>query len=131
MSHTNPVTLSCPSCGRFRSGSPHHAAWCDDCGDLLRPVNGPFRDGLIWVLTRKCKTCIFRPGNKMHLQDGRVADMVKGCIEQDTVIPCHQTLDGPRSVCRGLWDLHRDQIFSLRLAQAMGVIEFDDPPEGH
>lgn len=131
MSHTDPVTLSCPSCSRHRSGSSHHATWCDECGVLMERVNGPYRDGLIWVLNRKCSTCIFRPGNKMHLQEDRVARMVKECIEEDTVVPCHRTLNGPRSICRGLWDLHRNDIFSLRLAQALGVIAFDDPPPEH
>lgn len=131
MSHTNPVTLTCPSCERHQPGSPYHATWCQHCGEPMQVVDGPFRDGLIWVLNRKCTTCLFRPGNKMDLNAGVVADIVKDCIKEDRVIPCHRTLNGPRSICRGLWDLHRNDIYSLRLAQAMGVIEFDDPPEGH
>lgn len=101
----------------------------DDWDDDEEPPNGPFRDGKMWVLSRKCSTCIFRPGNLMHLRDGSVDTMVDGCIEDNTVIPCHSTLDGPRSVCRGLWDKHRGEILVLRLAQCFDVIAFDDPPE--
>ncbi len=93
------------------------------------PPHGPWRDNKLWVLTRKCDTCIFRPGNLMRLQPGRVDDMVNHCIENDTVIPCHSTLDGPRSICRGLYDVHRDDITVMQLAERIGVMEFDDPPD--
>lgn len=125
------VTLACPSCQRTGHGSPVHATWCPECGELMDVVDGPWRDDKVWVLTRKCGTCIFRPGNQMHLRDGRVDAMVADCIADNRVIPCHQTLDGPRSVCRGLFDVHRDDIMILRLAQAMKVLAFDDPPEEH
>lgn len=131
MSHEQPVSLTCGQCGLTKEGAEYYASWCDNCGELLEPVDGPFRDGKIWVLTSKCGTCIFRPGNKMHLQDGRVADMVRACVDENRVIPCHKTLDGPRSVCRGLYDLHRGDIFALRLAAAMNVLAFDEPPEEH
>lgn len=92
------------------------------------PPNGPWRDGKLWVLTRKCDTCIFRPGNLMSLKDGRVDAMVSDCIQQDVIIPCHSTLDGPRSVCRGLYDVHRDDITVMQLAERLEVFAFDDPP---
>ncbi len=95
----------------------------------MQPVNGPWRDNKLWVLDSKCSTCIFRPGNLMDLDPGRVDGMVAACKAENTVIPCHQTLDGPRAVCRGLWDVHRIDIPILRLAAAMGVVEFTPPPE--
>lgn len=94
-------------------------------------ANGPFRDRKLWVLSRKCSTCIFRPGNKMHLEHGGVKSMVQACIEDNTVIVCHQTLDEPRSTCRGLYDLHKGDIVAIRLAHALDIIAFDDPPEEH
>lgn len=100
---------------------------CDD-DEEPTPI-GPFRDGQLWVLSRKCSTCIFRPGNLMHLRAGRVDGMVQDCLDEDTVIPCHQTLDGPRSICRGLYDKHRRDITVMRMAAAMKVFAFDDPPE--
>lgn len=104
----------------------------DDCPpDHAQSPNGPFRDGKVWVLSEKCSTCIFRPGNKMHLRPGLRDNMVQSCIDDNTVIPCHETLDGPRSVCRGLWDTHRADIMILRLGRAMDIIEFDELPEEH
>jgi hypothetical protein len=91
--------------------------------------DGPFRDGKLWVLDRKCDLCIFRPGNLMHLDEGRRDDMVQDCIDKDTVIPCHETLTGPRSVCRGLYDLHRGDLVMLRFAHALKIIAFNPPPE--
>ena len=93
-------------------------------------ADGPWRDGRLWVLNRKCDTCVFRPGNLLQLLPGSLDGMVADCIEQDTVIPCHETLDGPRSVCRGLYDVHRADIVILRLAGFLGVFAFDDPPAG-
>lgn len=126
---TEPVTLACPVCEITRVGSPVHATWCNECGELMLKVDGPFRDGRIYVLDRKCSTCIFRPGNLMHLEPGRVDQMVEACIENQSVIPCHKTLDGPRSICRGYWDVHRDEIWPLRLAHAMDLVSYDSPPE--
>jgi hypothetical protein len=104
----------------------------DTCSEgHFRSPNGPWRDGRVWVLAVKCSTCIFRPGNKMHLNAGRVDAMVQECLEQQSVIPCHQTLDGPRSTCRGFWDLYHQDIVPLVLAQAMDLVEYDEPPKEH
>lgn len=66
----------------------------------------------------------------MHLLPGRVKSMVEGCIAENSVIPCHKTLDQERSVCRGLWDVHYHDIQVLQLADRMGVVAYNDlPPE--
>lgn len=91
---------------------------------------GPFRDGRVHVLSGKCATCIFRPGNLMRLAPGRVKEMVDGCVEGGGVIPCHSTLgtDSP-AVCRGFFDGYADRILALRLAGVMEMLEFDPVPE--
>lgn len=81
-----------------------------------------YRDGVIHVQARMCKTCIFRPGNLMHLDPGRVEAMVEDeeCGD-DGCIPCHQHLDGPgQAVCRGFFDKHRNT--PLQVAQRLGFI---------
>lgn len=80
-----------------------------------------YRDGKVHVAARLCDTCIFRPGNLMHLEPGRVEDMVAGCGENGH-IPCHKTLDGDRHVCRGFFDRHRNQV--LQVAERLGVVTF-------
>lgn len=107
-------------------GSPGDGDICEP--DHFRELNGPFRDGKLWVLDDKCSDCIFRPGNLMHLDPGVRDDMVATCIQQQSPIPCHQTLAGPRSVCRGFYDVHREDILPLRLAAIMGIVEFDQLP---
>jgi len=78
-------------------------------------------DGKVHVRRAMCPTCIFRPGNLMHLQEGRVEDMVEnagdfGCI------PCHEHLDDTTNpVCRGFFD-HGGGNIAMRLAQAMEVV---------
>jgi hypothetical protein len=113
---------------------------CDNFGypgeDICTPEhfpesNGPFRDGRLWVLDDKCSDCIFRPGNLMHLDPGIRDDMVAQCLQRQAPIPCHQTLAGPRSVCRGFYDVHQGDILPIKLAQAMGIVEFDQPPTHH
>ena len=115
-----------PSCPDF--GSPDFGEGTCPEDHAIRP-DGPWRDGKLWVLDRKCKTCVFGPGNLMHLRPGRVNEMVEECVEHDKVFSCHKTLDGPRSVCRGLYDRHRREIVVLRWAAALEVLAFAEPPE--
>lgn len=126
---TEAISVTCPNCRIIRQGSPVHAEWCPDCDELMRPVDGPFRDGNIHVLDGKCSTCIFRPGNLMHLSEGFVEKMVDDALADNTIIVCHQTLDGPRSVCRGFYDRHKADVMPLRLATAMDTLVFDLRPE--
>ena len=81
-----------------------------------------FVDGKVHVRRSKCDTCIFRPGNLMHLEEGRVENMVEDCGD-DGAIPCHKHLDeGVTPVCHGFWSQHRNQV--LQLAERLGVVEF-------
>lgn len=90
---------------------------------------GPFRGGQVHVLDDKCTTCIFRPGNLMMLQAGRVKEMVEGAVAAGSCIPCHSTLvTGAPAICRGFWDAHAERVLALKLAQAMEIVVFDRPP---
>lgn len=96
---------------------------------------GPFRDDRIHVLAEKCSTCIFRPGNPMHLKPGRVKDILDSNIENDSALQCHKTLaysaeQWDPAICRGFFDHPRsDESFPVRLARAMDLIEYDPIPE--
>lgn len=81
-----------------------------------------FRDGKVHVQRRMCNTCIFRPGNLMHLAEGRVEQMVEEATRDEGCIPCHKNLDHPgQAICRGFYDLHRTA--TLQIAQRLGYIE--------
>ncbi len=90
-----------------------------------------YRDGELHVLSARCPTCIFRPGNLMSLERGRVKAMLSEAVANQSVIPCHKTIwDDERqpAVCRGYFDHpHAREVFALRLAEAMGVIVEDAP----
>jgi hypothetical protein len=86
-----------------------------------------YRDGRVHVCREMCSTCIFRPGNLMRLQSGRVREMVDEAREADAAIICHKTLDGPNAVCRGFAD--RWPTLPLKVAAALDVIEMIDPEE--
>lgn len=96
---------------------------------------GPFYDNQVHVLDRKCSTCIFRPGNLMHLAEGRVDDLVSRAVANEGSITCHDTIhrdDGVRpAVCRGFYDVHGMRVWLLRLAKRMKAIVFVDPPPPH
>lgn len=79
------------------------------------------------VMAERCPTCIFRPGNLMHLDPGRVKEMLDGIRENDGCIPCHDTLGDPlQAVCRGQYEAHKTQ--PLQIAERLGmIVEWDRP----
>lgn len=81
--------------------------------------NNTYRDGKVHVKKVMCKTCIFRPGNKMNLAEGRVEDMVESATSEGGAIICHDTL-GTKShaVCRGFFNRHKTP--TLQIAERMG-----------
>lgn len=91
-------------------------------------MNRVFRDGKVHVHATKCPTCIFRPGNLMHLPEGRVKEMVQEARGNWSVIPCHETLGDEANVCSGYAAL-RPQPDCLQLAERLGIIQEVDPPE--
>lgn len=92
-----------------------------------------FSDGKVHVMSGQCDTCIFRPGNLMNLDPGRVKSMVDGATANESVIPCHHTLPyhadqrEQQAVCHGYWKARNQSVVALRLAQAMDMIEWVDP----
>ena len=78
------------------------------------------------VMAEQCSTCIFRPGNLMHLNEGRLADMTASTDAGDTNVICHQTLDRKvGALCRGSVDRRPGQ--AAQIAERLGVIVLDTP----
>lgn len=92
------------------------------------------------VLSRRCSTCIFHSGNRMHLHAGRVASMVADCRRTQGFIPCHETMrpldgqedeDDPRMdgpICRGFYDAHGEVSQLVRIFGRLDAIQEVDPP---
>jgi hypothetical protein len=111
---------------------PHGYDDPDDTGSDLSvgdPVLGKSR-----VLSRQCATCIFRPGNLMHLREGRLRDLVDETRTAQAFIVCHSTLphfrypDAKPAICRGFADRYRTQTLQV-IERLWGFIEVDPPDE--
>jgi len=79
-----------------------------------------FRNGRVHVCREMCSTCIFRPGNLMDLNPGRVQGMIRDSVRKQSAIICHQTLDGDEAVCRGFYDQHKTQ--PLQIAERLELV---------
>lgn len=87
--------------------------------------------GAVAVLSEKCRTCVFRPGNLMHLAPGRLRRLVESNLAAGALLTCHDTLPyGPHpeageAVCRGFWDRYRERTnvwrVMERLSAALGI----------
>ena len=87
-----------------------------------------FRDGRVHVLSRMCDTCIFRPGNLMHLEDGRVEEMVAEAQRDESAIVCHKTLGtSENAACHGFFRRHASG--PMQIADRLGFITYVDPPD--
>lgn len=102
----------------------------DDSGRVLSvgdPVLGKSR-----LLSRQCATCIFKPGNLMHLQEGRLKDLVAQTCAAETYIVCHSTLphhldpNTKPAICRGFADRYSTQALQV-IARLWGFVEVDPP----
>lgn len=85
-----------------------------------------YSNGKVHVMRAMCPTCIFRPGNPMQLQPGRVAEMVKTAKAGESTIICHETTHGQReqeAACRGFWERYARDVMTLRLAMAFDIID--------
>ncbi len=84
------------------------------------------------LLADQCQTCIFRPGNPMHLDPGRLRELVTTALSQQSFVICHDTLpygphpDAAPAICRGFYD--RYTTTRLRVIAALfGFLDCDPP----
>lgn len=95
--------------------------------DSVLGPNGPR------VCKTLCDTCIFRPGNPMHLRPGRVRQMVRDSLAQGGFITCHKTLSyggykAAAAVCRGFFDRFGTRSNVLRAWSRLGRFDEVAPP---
>ena len=122
--HNNRASAT-PACGR--------AGVQDDAvvQDITDPATGGSR-----ILSQRCATCIFRPGNAMFLAPGRLAALVAAALP-DSYIVCHDTLTygahpgyGP-AMCRGFADCYGDRSVAVTLLRRCGrLVEVPRPADG-
>ncbi|MEV6932099.1 hypothetical protein AB0M46_47480 [Dactylosporangium sp. NPDC051485] len=84
------------------------------------------------LLARQCDTCIFHPGNRMHLATGRLKAIVADAVADGSYVICHDTLpygnhpDVRPAVCRGFHDRYRTWRLQL-IGRLFGFIEVEPP----
>lgn len=89
-----------------------------------QPNNKPvYRNGFVHVNGAQCVTCVYRPGNLMHLAPGALQTIITENHAKNTALVCHENIDGDHpGVCHGFWRTHPTMV--LRLAQAIGALNF-------
>jgi hypothetical protein len=86
------------------------------------------------LLNEKCSTCVFRPGNLMHLRPGRLTLMIRNALTGGGWITCHQTLsygehpDFGEAICRGFYDMHGDRSNLIRIMERLDGFTEVSPP---
>jgi hypothetical protein len=84
------------------------------------------------VFTEMCSTCVFRPGNQMRLQPGRLKEIVDSNLETGTLLICHKTTynQAPEEIaCRGFFDRFGDQTNTKRVMDRLGGFREIEPPK--
>lgn len=89
------------------------------------------------LLSAQCATCIYRPGNLMRLEAGRLAQMTFDALRQGSQgVICHDTLPygghprfGP-AMCRGFYDRYAARSNFIRVISRIGGFTVVDPPGG-
>jgi hypothetical protein len=96
----------------------------------------PRNGGKPRLLSRQCETCIYRPGNLMHLSTGRLKSMTEdACREGCQGVICHDTLDyggNPEfggALCRGFYDNFGSRNGFIRIIERLGGFDEVDPPK--
>ncbi|MEV0810951.1 hypothetical protein [Micromonospora sp. NPDC050200] len=109
----------------------HHPDQPVDTTDAHLSVGDPTL-GKSRLLSRQCDTCVFAPGNKMHLAPGQLRDLVTEARTRESFIICHSTLphylypEARPAICRGFADRYRTQALQL-IELLFGFVEVDPP----
>lgn len=85
--------------------------------------------GRIPIFSRKCATCVFRPGNPMRLRPGRLREIVDHNLRAGALLPCHDTTHGQAErevMCRGFYDAHGHSVNVVRVMQRIAVLNGHD-----
>lgn len=107
-------------------------AWNE--GTSTSPSTGP-SDGRPQLLSEKCKTCLYRPGNPANVRPGRVADITAKAIAGGGGLTCHSTLapglgNAARALCRGFYDAYGYLTNLIRINERLGGYAEVAPPDG-
>jgi hypothetical protein len=81
------------------------------------------------VLDAQCPTCIYLPGNLMHLNPGRLREMTEGGLQEGCQgVICHETLPGREdgflpAVCGGFYLKYGPRNNCIRVMERINGVE--------
>jgi len=81
---------------------------------------------ILFVMEERCDTCIFRPGNLMDLNKGRLADLIESTDEGDTNVICHKSRSVSGAIHTDAWckgSVDRRPGKAVRTLREMGLGE--------
>jgi hypothetical protein len=83
------------------------------------------------LFAERCATCVFRPGNLMSLQTGRLADLVAANRRTGSMLICHETLDEDVAdvMCRGYFDAYAEESAVAQVMERLFGPEWYDEVE--
>jgi hypothetical protein len=94
------------------------------------------RDQRPRLLSEQCATCIYRPGNLMHLAPGRLKEITESNLREGSRgLICHDTLpygaypEYGEAMCRGFYDKFGPQSNYVRIIDRLGGFAEVPPPE--
>jgi hypothetical protein len=95
------------------------------------------KDGKPRLMAEQCSTCIYSPGNPMHLNSGRVKQMTQEALAEGSQgVICHQTLsygehpDFGGALCRGFYDSFGYRNNFIRIMDRLGGFQEVKIPDG-
>ena len=81
------------------------------------------------VYDKPCANCLFTK-NRI-VSEERAEEIVNDCLEKDTWFICHKSsIEGGNTCCSSFYKKHQKDIFPLRLAALIGLVEFVETPMG-
>lgn len=84
-------------------------------------------------MSERCSDCVFRSGNLMHLQPGRLGDLVRANLDADAALVCHQTTyeqdERGEAICAGFARAYGHEVTGLRAANVMGLVQDQEPAQ--
>jgi hypothetical protein len=97
---------------------------------VIDPVTGKPR-----LMREMCATCVFRPGNPMHLRPGRLKQLIQSNTGPEAHgLICHKTLsysENPHfgaAFCYGFFEKYGDLANFIRICKRLGGFTLVDPP---
>ena len=81
------------------------------------------------IMSEQCDQCLFS-ANRI-VSGKRAKQVIQDCLKTDTHFQCHKaTIAGENVACKGFVDTFAGDVFPVRLALILGLVEYVQPNAG-